>query len=522
MNRPGRERGRRVGRILRRGVARAAGWLASPDPDFALSRRIFLRGLALVYAVAFLSFGVQAHGLVGSEGVLPASDLLEAAGERLGAAAFWRVPTLLWLDASDAAITGVWVVGVVASGALAIGFAPRALLGLLWLLYLSLASASQIFLSYQWDALLLEAGLLAIFLAPSGWRLRSRDDPGPSRAALWLERWLLFRLLFLSGAVKLVSGDPSWRDLTALTYHYWTQPLPTAWSPVFHELPLALHVASALGTFVLELAVPFLIFGRRTARLAAAAAIVLFQLAINISGNYGFFGFLTVVLCVLLIDDAVFHRPGRPGTGAAPSAPGPSRARIGMTAVLFTGAFLVTSAAALARLAPRHPFTGALRPVLAATAPLRSFNAYGLFAVMTRDRPEILLEGSRDGVRWETYDFPFKPDRPEQPPRFVPFHMPRLDWQMWFAALSSCARSPWVLSLQRRLLEGAGPVRALFADVPFPEDVPRYVRARLFRYRFAPASERAEGRWWRREALGPYCPVLTLRDGELVRARLDG
>ena len=476
-----------------------------------------LRGLAIVYASAFASFGVQASGLVGEQGILPAGGFLDAVRSELGDGAWGAVPTLFWLRSDDLALHAACAAGLVLAGALALGLAPRAAAFGLWALYLSVSQIGQIFLGYQWDALLLEAGLLAIWLAPSGLRPRPSEPP---RAPLFLVRWLVFRLFLLSGLVKLLSGDPSWRDLSALGYHYWTQPIPTWTSAIAYAAPAAVHTVETAGALAIELGLPFLVFAPRPLRLAAAGGFAALQLLINATGNYGFFGLLTVVLCASLVDDAVWRRvPGiRRLVPAQPARPGGARPlwRRAASAAALGFVLVVTTAHALHRtvrgLALPPPVFAAVEWV----EPLRSFNAYGLFATMTKDRLEIEVEGSRDGRDWLAYEFRYKPDRLDRRPPFTGLHMPRLDWQMWFAALASCADAPWFLSFQRRLLQASPPVLGLLARDPFAGEPPRYLRSKVYRYRFTDAAtRRATGNWWEREELGPYCPTLELAGDRL-------
>ncbi len=510
---------RRVARH-RNGLARVTGWVWGPHlvpPGETLTAWIFLRLLALVYAVAFVSLGVQIVGLVGSHGILPARDFLEAVGARYGPAGHWLVPSLCWLDASDHALVGLCMAGTALAALLAAGLAPVPCLIGLWALYLSLVSVGQDFLGFQWDSLLLEAGFLAVFLAP--WRLVSRPatDPPPSRAALWLLRWLLFRLMFSSAVVKLASGDPAWRHLTALEHHYETQPLPpwTAWYA--HQLPAAFQRLSAAVMFAVEGVAPFFVLAPRRLRFAAAWTMIAFQTLILVTGNYGFFNLLTIALCVPLLDDGAW--PWTWGRAARPAA-----ARRGRWP-----AWLVRPAAAVLLVLGLEPLLGALHwpdawlgpvPALYALAsPFRTVNPYGLFAVMTTERPEIVVEGSDDGVTWRPYEFRWKPGDVRRRPGFVAPHDPRLDWQMWFAALGGPREAGWFFAFCRRLLEGSRPVLGLLAANPFPRAPPRYVAAFVYDYRFTDAAtRRATGAWWRREPRGPYCPALTLEGGRLAAA----
>jgi lipase maturation factor 1 len=320
----------------------------------------------------------------------------------------------------------------------------------------------------------------------------------------------LFKLMFLSGAVKLLSGDPTWRDLSALTYHYWTQPLPAPTSALAASLPVSFQKLSTALTLAIELGAPWTVLGPRRVRLAGAALLAALQLGIAATGNYGFFNLLTLALCVCLLDDRALLV--LPAVRTRVSPPWLQVARR-VAAALFAA---LSVAAAAQRLTPHGALPRPLRAVLRALAPLRSVNAYGLFAIMTTDRPEIGLEGSADGVEWHDYEFRWKPGAPDRAPRFAGPHMPRVDWQMWFAALGRCADEPWLHRLLQRVLEGSPPVTAVFARDPFPEGPPRYLRTTLWHYRLASPEERRSGAWWSRERVGPYCPVVTLREGRLA------
>lgn len=485
-------------------------------PGNAFSTWVFVRCLALVYAVAFLSLWIQIRGLVGHDGILPAADFLEAVRARYGGAGAWLAPTVLWwVGAGDGVLVALCAAGVGLAILLLVGFVPVLCLAGLWVCYLSLASVGRDFLWFQWDGLLLEIGFLALFLAPLRLWSRPASDPPPRTAARALGLWLLYRLMFSSAAVKWTSGDPAWRDLTALAYHYETQPLPpwTAWYA--HHLPLWFHRASCVAMFAIEGVIPFLLFGPRRIRFAAAAAIATFQALILISGNYGFFNWLTLALCVLVVDDGVWPtlRRWRWNEPASPRSRWPAWI-VRPAAVALVALSLIPLAGAV-----RAPLAwlGPLTSFYAAVDPLRIVNPYGLFAIMTRDRPEIVIEGSDDGRTWMPYEFRYKPGDLSRRPAFVaPMH-PRLDWQMWFAALGDYRREPWFLYFCQRLLEGSPPVLGLLERNPFPRAPPLYLRAVVYEYRFTDAAtRRATGAWWRRDLRGLYCPLLTLRDGRLV------
>ncbi len=472
---------------------------------------LYLRLLAIVYAVAFLSLGSQVIGLVGSHGILPASATLETlrSAPNLGLVRYWLAPTLCWLASGDWFLMALCVAGAVLAVSLALGFAPVPCLIGLWAAYLSLATVCREFLWFQWDGLLLEAGFLACFLA----------SPAP-RGALRLARWLLFRLLVASAAVKLAGGDASWSGLTALRHHYETQPLPpwTAWYA--HHLPPAFQSFSTGATLFVEGIVPFLFFAPRRLRFAGAAAVAVHQLVIAATGNYGFFNLITLALCVLLLDDGVWPRfLGERFAIAANPAPEPRPRAAWVRRTVLVGLFLLSLVPFLGAFRAPSSWLGPLGKAYELMAPIRTVNYYGLFAVMTKERPEILVEGSADGVTWKVYEFRYKPGDLTRKPCFVAPHQPRLDWQMWFAALSDARTQFWFLRFCEELLRNSKPVVDLLQANPFPDTAPRYVRAILYRYHFTTAAERrATGAWWRREPVTPYCPVLTLEGGQLVVA----
>ena len=487
---------------------------ADAKPGYALSRWLFLRLLAVVYLAAFGSLAVQITGLIGERGLLPAGAFLDWAHSIYGRDAYRLLPTIFWLGTGNTAIALTAWGGVALSVLLLTGLAPALVLGLLWTLYLSLSVAGQDFLSFQWDALLLETGLLAIFWAPPGWRPRGGATP-PSGPIRLLLVFLLFKLMFLSGATKLLSGDPTWRHLAALDYHFETQPLPTWLGWYAHQLPSPTHRAATAVMFLIELGAPWLLFAParlRRMRHLGVGALVLLQAGIALTGNYGFFNLLALVLCVPALDDGVLRRvlpldlpPGEPGRRVRRMAVN------AMAPVLFCFSALACWTE-IAYTLPRGR-AGALVPRWTAAAldwvaPLRSFNGYGLFRVMTTDRPELVIEGSRDGTHWQEYEFRWKPGPVARRPAFVEPHHPRLDWQMWFAALDPMSSLPLLRALSGRLLAGTPDVLALLGRNPFPDAPPRFIRFAQYDYRFTTPAERLRsGAWWRRELIG-YLPQL--------------
>ena len=431
-------------------------------------RALFLRGLGLVYLMAFASLAPQIVGLAGQNGILPAQRF------------------------SDASLLALCWSGAAFALALILGVLPVPATAALYVLYFLVSSAGQDFLWFQWDTLLLETGFAAILLAPFG--VRPSYSQQPSAIALWVQRLLAFRLMFESGLVKWLSGDPTWRNLTAMDFHYETQPLPTPVAWYAHHLPAGFQMFSTAAVFVLEVGVPLLFLMPRRFRLIGAWTTIVFQFLIAITGNYGFFNLLAIVLCLTLLDDQHLRR--------------------------FIPAFLQRRAGSrVSRMKPVRPLVGAVGVFLIGIGvlqlagfrtPLDRYqivNRYGLFAVMTTSRPEIVIEGSNDGDEWQAYEFGFKPGDLNRAPRWVAPYHPRLDWQMWFAALGRYSENPWFESLMIRLLEGSPEVLGLFQVNPFPDKPPRFVRALVYDYHFSDGGNA----WWRRELLGEYFPPVSLR-----------
>jgi len=449
---------------------------------------IFLRVLGVIYFIAFVSFGTQVRGLIGSRGILPVHNYLQAVSESFGFSRFWVAPTLFWFRHDDGFVVSICIAGAALAIVLMLGYAQRLAMVLLFILYLSLCAVGQDFMSFQWDMLLLEAGFLAIFL-------------GSSNIIIWLMRWLVFRLMFLSGAVKLMSHDPAWRSLDAMRFHYWTQPLPTPIAWYMNQLPAWFLRASTAGVFVIELLVPFLIFSPRRVRHLAGYCLIFLQVLILTTGNYTFFNWLAIALCLFLFDDDTFPKWHVSRRALATS----SRVAVAL-------AILIAILSVFQLLGSLFDYTPLpARALLRLAAPFGIVNTYGLFAVMTTERPEIIVQGSQDGVNWLDYGFRYKPGDPRRPPPWVAPHQPRLDWQMWFAALSNWRGNPWFANFMVRLLEASPEVLALMEKNPFPGTQPKYVRALVYAYRFTDFAERRATReWWHREPKGTYFPAISL------------
>lgn len=456
--------------------------LSSPG-RYPLTQAVFLRVLGLAYLAAFASLRPQMRALFGAHGIVSAAQLLTEARTEYGSAAFGMLPTVFWLGCPDGCLEGICLAGSAAAILMITGFFSRAAAVICWVFYLSIVSVGAPFTNFQWDALLLESGFLAMF-AGAPW-------------LVWGYRVLLFRLMFESGVVKLTSGDVNWRDFHALHFHFFTQPLPTPLAWYAHHLPPSILDALTLAVLATELAVPFLLFFPRHGRQTGTVLLIILQLAILLTGNYGFFNLLTLALCLWGFDDVMFRslanylrirqRPWPKWQAAANAA---------VAAIILLG---------ILQLLPRGTYAGSVQRAI---APFEIVNSYGLFAVMTTTRQEIVLQGSNDGVEWRDYEFYYKPGNLHRTLPLTGTHMPRLDWQMWFAALGTFGENRWFGGLMYRLLVGEPQVTALLETPPFARP-PHYLRAQLYDYTFSGFEERRlTGAVWRRELRGIwYGPV---------------
>jgi hypothetical protein len=507
-------------------------WLEAHRGRYTIIRWLFPRLLAAIYLIAFISWGVQYDGLVGADGILPAQTLLEnvhAYEAREHTSVFSQFPGVFYWHYSDAFAHGCLITCYMLCVLVMAGVAQGPLLALLWFGYLSFATTGGIFMGYQWDALLLEAGLLALFLAP--WRLWSwRGLTEPPRGSVFLLHWLVFRLMFLSGHVKIAGGDLPWQDMTALLYHYETQPLPNGFSWYASHWPRSFQIASCWIMYGIELLLPFAIFLGRWGRLVSALSFIGLMAIISATGNYNFFNLLTAALALTLLDDRWW--PQRLRTllriDAAASRPSfkrwtqwPALAAV-LPIVLFT---LLVADSFLAGRIPKYQslFPAPLHAYLdAPISNTRSFNAYGLFQDMTEERPEIVLEVSDDGALFLPLEFKYKPGDPKRRPPFIAPHQPRLDWQMWFAALypnydpqrDASPTSPmhWFGQFCTALLLHKQPVWALLEPPPFPIEKITHIRAKLYRYHFTtPEVRQTTGDWWERELIRKFSGTMSVK-----------
>ncbi len=491
---------------------------ASPAaPTYWLTRFVILRMLGIMYAVAFLVAINQIVPLIGASGLLPLGIFLKQVSAALGSdgAGFLRLPSLFWFWHSDAALLTVSWTGFILSCAVVAGFANVPLLGILWLLYMSIVHAGQDWYSYGWEIQLTETGFLALFLVPL---LDMR--PFPKRPAplviIMLFRWLVFRIMIGSGLIKY-RGDTIWRNGTALYYHFQTQPIPGPLSRWFHFLPHVFHKIGVWLNFLAELVAPWFIFWPRLARHIAGAVIVLFQITIMLSGNLSFLNWLTIIPALACFDDGFWARilPGRLVLAAKAAADRAEESR-----PMLTSAVVATIVVALLSIQPVLNMLSPGQVMNSSFDPLDLVNTYGAFGTVGQERYNVLFEGTREDTAggkasWKAYIYKGLPVSPRvRPPQIAPYQL-RLDWQMWFAAMSTPDQYPWTYNLVWKLLHNDPGTLGLFAGNPFPGRPPRYVRAVLYRYRFSRPNP--EGLWWERERMGDWMPVLSADDPRLIK-----
>ena len=482
--------------------------------SYWLTRFVILRLVGFVYAVAFLVAAQQLVPLIGKHGLTPATHFLASVQTQLGSgtAGMVRVPTLFWFGISDTALAIFSWIGFVLSLVVLAGYANAIILGVLWAMYMSIVHIGQIWYGYGWEIQLLETGSLSIFLCPL---LDGRPFPKcrPPILVIWLFRWLGFRIMIGAGLIKL-RGDPCWRDLTCLYYHYETQPIPNPISRYLQFSPHWLLKFETAWNFFVELIAPWFSFGPRTARHIAGAVLVTFQIFLIISGNLSFLNYLTIIPFLACFDDTFFRRflPEALVRRAQRAAQQSQPSRI-------NNAVAVALSVVIAWLSiPTVLNLGSGRQLMNYSFdPLDLVNTYGAFGTVGRERDEIIFEGTDDALitgdtKWKEYEFKAKPGDPNRRPPFIAPYQPRIDWQIWFAAMASPSEYPWTLHFVWKLLHNEEGTLSLLANNPFPNAPPHYIRARLYRYHFAPPGDQA---WWKREPIGEWLPALSLDDPRL-------
>jgi len=483
-------------------------------PTYWLTRFMILRLLGIIYAVAFLVAINQIIPLIGSDGLLPVNSYLKDVSNALGSdgAGFRRLPSVFWFWHSDTALLTVAWIGFILSCIIIAGFVNAPMLTVIWFLYMSIVHTGQDWYGYGWEIQLNETGFLAIFLCPL-FDMRPFPKRAPPIAIIILFRWLIFRIMLGAGLIK-IRGDKIWRNATALYYHFETQPIPGPLSRWFHFLP---HTILKIGTwfnFLAELIAPWFIFWPRLARHIAGSVIVIFQLTLIISGNLSFLNWVTIVPALACFDDGFWskilpRRLVRKADAAANSAE--------ESKPMITIAWIVVI---LIGFLSFRPVVNMLSPnqIMNTTfEPLDLVNTYGAFGTVGHDRLNVVFEGtmdedSSDHANWKPYIYKGLPVLPDKrPPQIAPYQL-RLDWQMWFAAISSPDEYPWTLNLVWKLLHNDAGAVSLFAGNPFPGKPPRYVRAVLYRYSFA----KQQHLWWNRERLNIWLPAMSADDPDLL------
>lgn len=469
--------------------------------DFNNASWILSKVLSLGYFVAFLSLTPQLLGLFGRQGILSIDHLLNILDKELKADRFYHVPSVFWLTSSDLALRTVCFTGMTAASLAFLGFSQSIMLLICWICYLSFVSCGQLFMSYQWDTLLLEFGFLGLFFAPFQWEWNPLGAHILHPIVYTLVLLLLFKLMFLSGVAKITTKDPTWRNFKALQFHFWTQPLPTPLGYFAHKLPpLVLQVGVGF-MYVVELAAPFFIFIPGPTQIFAVGLLVLLQFLILLTGNFGFFNFLTLGLCLGVLPDSAWKfKINWLERTSQSDIPAVLLALIVVPPTLF---WIYKS------LFEKSKFLDFLLPTLRFFYPFRLSNPYGLFAIMTKNRPELILEGSNDGENWEEYVFSHKPVKLNTAPPIVAPHLPRLDWQLWFAGLEPFNDNLWLQNLITRIFQESPDVLVLFAKDPFKGKAPKHLRFMQYEYKYSSFKTlRTQGIWWNRSLKGPYGPTF--------------
>ena len=480
-------------------------------PDrYWLTRFIILRLLGLVYLAAFISLEWQVLPLIGSHGLTPAVDFLDRLQAHLGsrAAGFLELPSIFWWGSGDQALQILAWLGVGVSAVVLLGYANGLLLGLLWVLYTSYVNIGQEWYAYGWEIQLLETGFLAIFLVPllDGRPFSRRPPPV---VIIWLFRWLAFRIMLGAGLIKM-RGDSCWRDLTCLYYHYETQPIPNPFSRTFHFFPHWFQRFSVLWNHLIELVTPWFAFGPRLSRHIAGALLVSFQCLLIVSGNLSFLNYLTIVPMLACFDDSMLARllPRRLVAAAGRANAEPRPGRVHDYAVLVYAAIIVCLS-----VAPTLNLVSGQQIMNGSFDRFHLVNTYGAFGSVGRVRQEIIFEGTSDETLgpdtvWRAYEFPFKPGDPMRRPSIIAPLQPRLDWAIWFAAMATPNDYLWTLHFVWKLLHNDPGTLSLLANNPFRDRPPRYIRAQLYHYEFAPPGN-PQGAWWQRQLVGEWLPPLS-------------
>jgi len=466
----------------------------SPE-DYTIIANLLPRLLGAIYFIAFWPFLFQIRGLLGENGILPVTLYLSYIKQRLGKRAYYLVPSLFWFNASNRALMGVCALGIVCSLLLVFGIYPSFMLLCVYLLYLSIISVGQDFLSFGWEVFLQEVALNTLLLSLT---------PMPN-LMVWISiNFLLFRFYLQSGVVKLQSQDPNWKNLTAVAFHYESQPIPNTVAWYFHKLPMWFHKFSCLFMYFVEIVAPFFLFLTEEIRLVVCFLFLSLQFFIWLTGNFSYLNYVTIVFSLILLNNSFLEYWGMttPQVFAPP---------------LLLDSFLSVAGASLLTLQVfrlwDHFFPNArFRTILNQVSNLHLANRYGIFAIMTTTRYEMVVQGSDDGKTWKEYTFKHKPSELSRRPRRIAPYQPRIDWQAWFLPFRPFNQEYWFQSFIAHCLRGNKEVLALLRHNPFPDHPPKYINTVVYIYTFTSfAEKKATGNWWNRRFIGFYGPICSLK-----------
>ncbi len=467
------------------------------DPEnYTLAAHVLPRLLGFIYFFAIGAFIFQIKSLLGKEGILPVSEYLSYFSKYSPKARYYYIPSLFWLSSSDCALLGVVFLGTSISIFLMLGIYPALCLIILFILYLSIVSVGQDFLSFGWESFLLEITFYTFLISLT---------PIPNTLC-WINiNFLLFRFHVQAGTIKFQSRDPCWRDMTGASFHYESQPLPTAWAWYVHKLPLSLHKMSTFMMFVCECIVPFGLFLTEEIRAFSGILLITLQIAFWLTGNFSYLNHMTAVFCIICFSNHYLAWLN-PDIQNHPSSL--------LSDMFLTVIGTLFFSLQIVRLWQHfHRYRNPLTVWLDRLSPFHLVNRYGLFAIMTKQRIEIIIEGSEDGDVWKEYLLSYKPSEITRRPRRISPYQPRIDWQMWFLPFDDFESATWFQKFLYHLLKGSPEVLKLIRHNPFPEKPPKYIRAVMYDYHFSTRKQKKElGWWWQRQWIGPFSPVMTLQE----------
>ena len=486
------------------------------EQEYWLTRFVLLRFLGFVYFFAFISLAIQVIPLIGDNGLLPAKNFLHAVGSQFDNkfGAFMRLPTIFWFNISDTSLLYLAWFGVILSFMVLIGFANVPIMFLLWLIYMSFVHIGQLWYGYGWEIQLIEIGFLAIFLCPL-WDINPFPRFKPPKQVIWLFRWLTFRIYIGAGLIK-IRGDPCWKNLTCLYYHYETQPIPSPLSPYFHFMPKLFHKLGVLWNHFIELIVPFFVFYPRILRHLAGVLLISFQFILILSGNLSFLNWLTIVPAIACFDDSFFKKIlprwiikkseyARENQKTYSWQPYISWSLVILIAML--------SIPVIQNLLSLHQYMNT------SFTSIPIVNTYGAFGSIGKERYELILEGTTDEVitsktLWKEYEFKAKPGNIYRHLPIIAPYQPRIDWQIWFAAMESPQQNPWLIHLIWKLLDNDKDALGLLANNPYSNNPPKYIRVQFYKYQFNKPGEKS-GAVWSRTYIGEWLPPLSRTNPQL-------